>query len=193
MTIQPRTCLVGASALAVIFGIFGCLPFPLGDPAKSQVDPRLDGYWMVDSGDERELIAMFPFDEHTYVLEDLKLKHVDDKWQPQGPPQLFKAWLTNIKNDRFLTLEFLQQRLPRDPSEQKVYPALRLTLEGDSIMARMVNSDSTLIKSAKSAAEIETIIAKELNNPDLYSGDGNKFRRLDAERDKEMVQLLANN
>ena len=54
---------------------------PLGDPAKSQVDPKLAGYWMNTSDDEREIVALYPFDEHTYVVQDVKAKKEDNKWR----------------------------------------------------------------------------------------------------------------
>ena len=145
-----KTLASGLFATALVLVIGGCLPFPLGDAAKSKVDLKLTGFWMNEGDDEREVVAMYPFDEHTYVVEDVKLKKQDDKWQPQGPAQLYKGWLTNIKDVRFLTLEMLQQRLPGDTSEQKAYPVMRVTLDGDKIVARMVNGDAEQIKNVKS-------------------------------------------
>jgi hypothetical protein len=181
-----------ALTISVLLALVGCLPFPLGDPEKSQVDSKLAGYWAAtsDSGDEKELVALLPFDQHTYVLEDLKLKKQDDKWQPQGPPQLFKAWLTKVRGQQFMTLEYLQQRLPGN-TDQKVYPLLRLTTATDGLQVRLVKSDFEPMKNAKSNADVEAVISRELDNPDLYSGDGPKFRRLDPDKDKEMIQLLA--
>jgi hypothetical protein len=181
-----------ALRLVVLLALVGCLPFPLGDPKKSQVDPKLCGYWAStsDSGDEKELVALLPFDQHTYVLEDLKLKKQDDKWQPQGPPQLFKAWLTQVRGQQFMTLEYLQQRLPGN-TDQKVYPVLRLTTATDGLQVRLVKSDFEPMKNVKSSADVEAVISKELDNPDLYSGEGPKFRRLDPDKDKEMIQLIA--
>jgi hypothetical protein len=178
--------------IALVLGLGGCLPFPLGDPGKSQIDSKLTGYWMRDSNDEAELVAMYPFDEHAYVVQDLKLKKQDDKWQPQGQAQVFKGWLTNVKNARFLTLEPLIQRVPGEASEKKVYPALRVTLNSDQVVTRMVNSDSDLIKEVKSSADLLAVITRELDNPDLYGSESAKFRRLDPERDGETIQLLTN-
>ena len=177
-------------AILSLFAVVGCLPFPLGDPAKSQVDPKLSGYWASVSEDEKEVIALFPFDQHTYVLEDVKLKKQDDKWQPQGPPQLFKAWLTQVRGQQFMTLEFLQQRLATGTTDQKVYPALRLTPTPEGMLVRMVKSDFEPMKNVKSSADVEALIVKELDNPDLYGGDGAKFRRLDPDNDKETIQLV---
>lgn len=187
-----KTWLSAGVGLAIALGLAGCLPFPLGDPAKSKVDPKLCGYWMNQTNEDRDLIAMFPFDDHAYVLEDLKLKKEGDKWQPQGAPVVYKAWLTEVKGQRFLTLDPLVQRLPNPSVEQKAYPLARLTAAGDAIVVRMVSGDADLLKNVKSAADVEAVITKELNNPDIYSGEGSKFRRVDPEADKELLAPLVN-
>ena len=84
---KAETCFVGANSLHLpsfrLQAVWPCAAFHcspaatharLANPAKSQVDPKLAGYWMSQSDDEREVIAMLPFDEHTYVVEDVKLK-----------------------------------------------------------------------------------------------------------------------
>lgn len=189
MKSRVKTVTFGALAVALVAVVSGCLPFPLGDPAKSQVDPKLAGYWMNSSEDEREVVALYPFDEHTYLVEDVKAKKEDNKWQSQGPPTVYKGWLTTIKDVRFLTLEPLNQRLP-GASAEKVYPTMRLTVNGNAIIARMVNGDADQIKAVKSAAELQTVITKELNNPDIYSGEGAKFNRIDPDIDSESVQMV---
>jgi hypothetical protein len=182
--------LAGTLGALVLISISGCLPFPLGDPGKSQVDSKLTGYWASVTDEEKEIVALFPFDQHTYVVEDLKLKKQEDKWQPQGPPQLFKGWLTQVRGQQFLTLDFLQQHLATS-TDQKVYPVLRLTSTPEGMLVRMVKSDFEPMKNVKSSAEVETLIGKELDNPDLYGGEGAKFRRLDPDNDKETIQLIA--
>ena len=176
-------------AMLAIFAMVGCLPYPLGDPEKSQIDPKLSGYWASVSYDQKEVVALFPFDQHTYVLEEVKLKKQDEKWQPDGPPQLYKGWLTQIRGQQFMTLDYLQQRLPSS-TDQKAYPVLRLTATPEGMLVRMVKSDFEPMKNVKSSGEVEQLIAKELDNPDLYSGDGAKFRRLDPDNDKETIQLV---
>jgi hypothetical protein len=189
MKSRVKTLTFGSLAVALVAVVSGCLPFPLGDPAKSQVDPKLAGYWMNSSEDEREVVALYPFDEHTYLVEDVKAKKEDNKWQPQGPPTVYKGWLTTIKDVRFLTLEPLNQRLP-GASADKAYPTMRLTVNGNAIIARMVNGDADQIKAVKSAAELQTVITKELNNPDIYSGEGAKFTRIDPDVDSENVEMI---
>ena len=176
-------------AMLAILAMVGCLPYSLGDPEKSQIDPKLSGYWVSASDDQKEVVALFPFDQHTYVVEDVKLKKQDDKWQPDGAPQIFKGWLTNVRGQQFMTLDFLQQHLPSS-TDQKVYPVLRLTPTPEGMLVRMVKSDFEPMKNVKSSAEVQQLIEKELDNPDLYTGDGGKFRRLDPDTDKETIQLV---
>jgi len=189
MKVRIKSLTFGTLAAALVAVVTGCLPFPLGDPAKSQVDPKLAGFWMNTADDEREIVALYPFDEHTYLVEDVKAKKEDNKWQPQGPPGVYKGWLTTINNVRFITLEPLHQRLPGVSSE-KAYPTMRLTVDGNAIIARPVNGDADQIKAVKSAAELQTVITKELNNPDIYSGEGTKFTRLDPDVNSEDVQMI---
>jgi len=189
MKARIKTLTFGTLAVALVAFVTGCLPFPLGDPAKSQVDPKLAGYWMNTADDEREIVALYPFDEHTYVVEDVKAKKEDNKWQPQGPPSVYKGWLTTINNVRFITLEPLQQRLP-GASADKAYPTMRLTVDGNAIIVRPVSGDAEQIKAAKNAAELQAVITKELNNPDIYSGEGSKFTRLDPDVNSEDVQMI---
>ena len=189
MKARVKNLTFAAFAVALVAVVSGCLPFPLGDPAKSQVDPKLAGYWMNSNDDEREIVALYPFDEHTYVVEDVKAKKEDNKWQPQGPPTVYKGWLTTIKDVRFLTLEPLNQRLP-GASAEKAYPTMRLTVNGNTVVARMVNGDAEQIKAVKNAAELQTVITKELNNAEIYSGEGAKFTRIDPDLDSESVQMV---
>jgi len=182
-------------AVGLALLVSGCLPFPLGDPDKSQIDPKLSGYWLRSSDDERELIVLYPFDQHAYVLQDASAKKQDDKWQPQGPPQIYKAWLTNVKGERFITLELLAQRLPINPDDKKYYPVLHVSGTSDVIEVRMVSDTFEPMKTVKSSADVEAVIARDLNNPDLYgNGDAAKFRRLDVNADKDLIDsVLANN
>jgi hypothetical protein len=171
-------------------GLAGCLPFPLGDPEKSQVDEKLAGYWMTQDGESRELYGLFPFDQHTYVLEDLKIKKDADKWQADGPAQVYKCWLTDIKGQRFLTLDPLQQHLPATTDEKRIYPVVKLMAEKDQILARSINTDFEPFKTVKSAADVRAVIEKDLANPDMFNSQAQTFRRLDPERDQETVNLL---
>ena len=88
--------IIAACFLALIIAT-GCLPFPLGDPSQSKIDSKLAGFWLNDAADDRVLIAIYPYDEHTYLVQDQRLHKDDSKWAPQGPPAIYKAWLTEVK------------------------------------------------------------------------------------------------
>jgi len=184
---QPAATLVAGCALLVAF-VGGCLPFALGDPSKSKVDSKLVGYWLNDGSDDRDLIAMYPFDEHTYVLQDQKLHQDDGKWTPRDPPQLYKAWLTEIKGHRLLCMEPLFQKVVRQ--DQNIYPAMLIEQAGADFKARLVNSDFEPLKSVKNATDELAIVTREINNQQLY-GDPTTFHRLDPERDKDAIAPVA--
>jgi hypothetical protein len=174
--------------LACIVGLIvsaGCLPFPLGDPAQSKVDSKLVGFWLNDADGDRDLIAMYPFDEHTYVMQDQKLHQEDGKWSPRDTPLLFKAWLTEVKGHRFLCLEPLFQKVV--PQDHNVYPAMLLESADANIKVRLVNADFDPIKSAKNAADELAAVTKEIDNPKLYDETPTTFHKLDPDRDKDTI------
>jgi hypothetical protein len=185
-----RLSMVIVAACVVGLGIIaGCLPFPLGDPTQSKVDSKLVGFWLNDSSDDRDLIAMYPFDEHTYVLQDQKLHQEDGKWTPRDTPALYKAWLTDVKGHRLLCLEPLFQKVV--PQDHNFYPAMLIESADANMKIRLVNSDFEAIKSAKDATDELAIVTREIDNPKLYDESPTTFHRLDPDRDKETISLIA--
>ena len=182
------TFYVLALPLALLALVAGCLPFPVGDPAKSRTDPALEGYWLSEKGDQVSLVSLFPFDEHAYVLESRDLKRDGSSFQLQGR-FLAKAWLTDVKGHRFLTTEPLAQKLAsyKDP---KFYPVLRLEREGSRMQTRAVSENFEPLKAATSGAELTAVVTREVENPALYVEDETTYRRLDPETDKDLIGTL---
>jgi len=177
-----------ALVLLALVVLTGCLPFPLGNPAQSKVDSKLVGFWLNDAAEDRDLIALYPYDEHTYLMQDQKLHQEDGKWAPQGPPTLYKVWLTEVKGRRFICVDPLFQKVV--PQEHNFYPALLVEPAGEGLKTRMVNADFEPLKAAKSAADELAIITKEIENPKLFDESQTNFRRLDAEKDKATIEFV---
>ena len=188
MTMRRSGLVVVAMGLVAVLVATGCLPFPLGDPTQSKVDSKLLGFWLNDASEDRDLIALYPFDEHTYVMQDQKLHHEDGKWSPQGPPSIFKAWLVQVNGHRFLSLEPLFQKVV--PQEHNIYPAMLLETAGEVLKTRLVNADFEPLKNVKTAAEELAIVTKEVENPKLFDESQSTFRKLDAERDKDTIEFV---
>ena len=188
MTLRRSGITIVAACLTALVIATGCLPFPLGDPAQSKVDSKLVGFWLNDSAEDRDLIALYPYDEHTYLMQDQKLHQEDGKWAPQGPPTIYKAWLTEVKGHRFICLDPLFQKVV--PQEHNFYPALLVEPVAEGLKTRLVNADFEPLKAAKSAADELAIITKEIENPKLFDESQSTFRHLDAEKDQDTIQFV---
>lgn len=177
-----------ALPLALSALVVGCLPFPVGDPAKSRTDPALEGYWLSEKGEQVSFVSLFPFDDHAYVLESRDLKRNGSGYQLQGR-FLAKAWLTDVKGHLFLTTEPLAQKLASS-KEPKFYPVFRIEREGSQIRTRAVSENFEPLKAARSGAEVTAVVTREVGNPALYVEDPSTYRRLDPEADKDLIGTL---
>ena len=174
--------------IALAASLASCLPYPLGDPEKSQVNPALHGRWMREQEGRVSVVSVYPFDKHAYVLESRDLVRDGAKVEPRGR-FLAKAWLTKVDGQTFITLDQLDQKFLPD-SEKKSYPVFRLNVSTDTIQTVRVNEEFARFKQAKSSQDVERIIREELQNPDLYA-EAATYRRLTAERDGELLQALS--
>lgn len=184
MKTRLSTALVGGGVLLAVI-VAGCLPYPLGDPAQSKIDPRLAGHWFYDDQERPMIVTVFPFDAHAYVVETRDYRKDAGKLELQGRT-LFKGWLTDIQGKTFLTLDPLAQHLESNQNEKKAYPVLRIEEAGEQLTTRRVNEDFEPMKQVKSTKEEAALIAKEIDNSALYAGPPTTFRRLDPQRDKEI-------
>ena len=168
----------------------GCLPFPLGSPETSRMDPSLAGYWLAKPGDDKQtLISIFPFDGHSYVVNWTEFTRGDSGQFEASSVQLEKAWLTSVQSARFITLEPLALRLPSNAQEKKVYVVARLVQDGDGVLVRPIDPDFRGFENIKSSRDVEDVIRENLNNPKLYS-DNTHFRHMDVERDRDTLDAL---
>lgn len=178
---------MGLCVLAAVLA--GCLPFPLGDPQKSKVDPKLAGHWMSDDSERPMIISVYPFDEHTYVIESREYEKDNGALQRQTHT-VWKGWLSDLKGKTFLTLDPLVQHLPSNEDGKKVYPVLRIERQGEKISIHRVNEDFESMKQVKSAKEEQELIAKEIDNPSLYAGEPALFHRIDPDHDKTLFETV---
>ena len=58
-------------ALPVFMGLLACIPsfpVPIGDSAKSRIDPTITGMWVASDGDETSIYWYIPYDKRTWLL-----------------------------------------------------------------------------------------------------------------------------
>ena len=185
---RPALKLVAAIVLAITLA--GCLKFPLGDPATSKLDSRLEGSWFYQTDDERAMARIYPFDAHTYVVEWIDFGKDGDAYKIRSR-ELYKAWLTDVKKHTFITLEPLASRLSNASEDSKMFTIFRLDFGNNTIKATPIKDDFEALKEAKSGADVTATITKEVENPALYGDAPADFRKLDAEKDAELLKQMS--
>jgi len=183
-----RTGLIMAAATACMVFLAACLPYPLGDPEKSQVDPAITGFWVADQGAQGHFVTVFPHDDRTYVLHYRSFRHNGDRVERDGV-SIAKAWLTHIHGSTFITIEPLEQRLPSFEGK-KYYCVMDLDIGEKTISARLLNNEFEGFKNVASAQDVADVVAREIDNPKMYQDNRLVFERLDATRDKARIEQL---
>jgi hypothetical protein len=156
---------------AMLVTMFACLPAPVGDPEKSAVDEKLSGVWLGDSkkDDEKPIIVLRPWDKHTYYLVFTSGKKGDGKDKPMH----YKAWLTTLGGATFLTaepldsLEFAYPPAAGEKSEMQ-WVVGRVEQKGDTVIYRMINEKSWIVKDLNTREKIEAAIAARVETKEVY-------------------------
>ncbi len=69
--------------LPMLLGVMACLPFPVGDPELSEIDPKLSGIWIGEPGEaedseEADFLILDPYDKRTWLASVFSTKCVDE-------------------------------------------------------------------------------------------------------------------
>ena len=162
---------VAAALFAVLTALAGCLPFPVGDPAKATADSRLFGVWeWRDAHVNRAVIR--PWDRHTYVIDVLTGDPTGDAGQTIAPKSrdVFKAWLADIKGQTFLTMQPIDTiGTVNGDDRQPYYIVSRIRLEGTTLTAEAIDPEFKPLKDVKTQADLERLVAANLDNPKLFT------------------------
>jgi hypothetical protein len=187
MTNRQRTILgvvLFVPVAAVLATMFACLPAPVGDPEKSSMDEKLSGVWLANAEKDQEkpIIVLRPWDEHTYYLVFLNGK----KGEAADKAMHFKAWLTKLGNATFLTAESvdsLEFAFPPGPGEESGTQWIvgRVEQKGDTVTFRMVNEKSWIVKDLKTREKLEAAMAAQVDNKDLYN-EAQTFQRVTKDK-----------
>lgn len=185
---MKRLTVFAAFASALGFFLVGCLKFPLGDPQSSKIDPDLQGYWLAEDDSSASLTAIYPYDGHAYVMEtfDFTKDQGERKFQNH---QVYKAWLTDLKGHKFLTLDPLSQHLAPVAAD-RAYPLLRIDGREETRQVRAVDSDFPAFANAKSSADVAAIVTREIDNPKLYTDKVLTFRHLEPHADEAIIKSM---
>lgn len=178
-------------ALASIAFVGGCLTVPLGDPEKSKVDDSYIGFWVNSrpDGDDGKLLSVQAFDARTYLITQYSFKQTANGVEPNGVRVVQKAWLTQVQNATFVTLERMDAgRVLR--KDDKPYSVARVSLEGSILSTRPVNPTFVNEKQVKNPDDMMKLVTTNLNNDKMYS-DAEVYEKISAERFSEVKDILA--
>lgn len=65
-------------AIAIV-SLMACLPVPIGDPEKSQIDSELSGMWLMLGDDDDSFVTLFePYDKRTWLISQFPIS-VDEE------------------------------------------------------------------------------------------------------------------
>lgn len=185
---SPWVTLLGVAPLVVaILCLTACVKYPVGDPEKSKVDPKLSGVWRSQEPDGATLLVFRPYDARTYFVKSLPYREDSGAIRP-GEAQEFKAWLTALGGATFLTLE------PLDCAQwlglkSEMFPCFvaKVDFADGSLHLRIVNGGKGPAEAAKNSAELEAAIAKNVAADALYIDTAMVFKKFD---DKARIQAV---
>ena len=187
MTPKIRS-LSGAALMLVIIPIFAgllaCMPVPVGNPERSRIDPGLSGVWaMVEDGRESGNYLFRPYDKRTWLVVGIEASG-------SGTAQVYKAWVTKLGGEQFLTWEqaggfkkdgrILSEywyvfRVEKQGADKLTLHMLDYDFSGFEDLPSPDNYDGNYAKDQRRS--FERVIKKNLHNEDLY-GDAVTMRRL---------------
>ena len=158
-----------AVTLAALLGLAACLPVPLGDPAKSKADSRFAGVWeWRDARVHRAIIR--PWDERTFVVDVLSGDFAEDGSTKPRARDIFKAWLTEVKGQTFMTLQPVETTgMVNGDSRQSYYLIARVKIEGPTLTAMALDPEFKKLKDAPDRDALERIVAENIDDPKLLN------------------------
>lgn len=189
---RPLVWIVGGLLLAVA----GCIAIPLGDPEKSKVDDKLAGIWIShaeDNGDQT-MFAATAYDARTYFVSEFDFSKEKGTKDVKAKDRMdWKMWLTDVGGQQFATLEMITPRLllnSGDEDNSEKYAIVKLHLDGDKLTVQGVSDDFVKAADIKNSQQLQELIAKNLNNPKLFSDDSLELTRVKNDQTNDASAVL---
>ena len=166
---------------SVFLLLCSCLKAPLGNPATSKIDPDIVGYWnQVDSdGSTGTLYVVASFDDKAYLVQSVTYKKNGDEYT--GKSTAWKAWVTPIKNSKFITMDQISSLAIPKGADGTIYPTAKYVVAADSMEVTPLKSEYAKFEGADTSEKITKIIAENVDDKDMYIADVMKVRRLKAD------------
>jgi hypothetical protein len=158
-----------AVVVAGLLGLAACLPVPLGDPAKSKADSRFFGVWeWRDSRVHRAVIR--PWDERTLIVDVLSGDLAEDGTTKPRERDLYKAWLTDVKGQTFLTLQPIETIGMVNGDTRKPYFLIaKVKIDGITLTAMALDPEFKKLNGVTTREALERIVSDNLDDPKLFT------------------------
>ena len=216
--------------IPIFAGLLACMPVPIGDPERSRIDPLMSGWWALEIEGSAGVAVFRPYDKRTWLvfvvpLEKGKLAGIDDfdletagdvitvlrantagtEGVVAGAPSVYKAWLTRLGGERFMTWEPVGQIEDQEtfyPDAWFVFKVMEQTEDHfdaamidvehkafEGLMDRLEEDETDPWKARK---HWERAIRKHVNDPELlYDSGVHLFRRLPEELESKAARIVA--
>lgn len=173
------TLLTLSPILAIILGLTACVQHPVGDSERSRVDHRYVGMWLAEETDDVvTLLLLRPYDARTYLAGVFRCREEDGAVEPVDHHD-YKAWLTQLGGETFVTMEPLIWAEFVGLAEKPPYLVGKIRLIDDALRLRLVDGGSEPAKSAADSGELEAVIEKHVAQDALYVDDPVVFHKMD--------------
>jgi hypothetical protein len=179
-----RVCLLLAVGLLV-----GCLPTYVGNPDTAKINPDLVGLWHRNDGQTDQIWAVHRMNDHTYMAQSYQLEKSGEAFTLKSSAAT-RMWLAEIGGKTFMSMQmFVPDTLLEAEPQPKVYIVAKLTLKDGSLDVQGV--ESKMGENAKTPAELEKIIADNLDKAELYTESQTYQKITPANRDQFAKMLEA--
>lgn len=181
--------------IPVLIGLLACLPVPIGDPERSRIDADISGVWIVPGDNIINVYLFEPYDKRTWYVEGVasygrlsddagddgdityealiaEIGEQEPRSVDQERPVTFKAWLTRLGKNKFMTWQPLGFVLMEDDPDEMFWYGFRIIKHApDRFELRMIDSESELFEDVEETRRAyEKVIRKSADNLELYDG-----------------------
>jgi hypothetical protein len=145
----------------------GCHTVPLGDPEKSAVDAKLNGWYQADK--PGTLVFITPYDSRTSIATLYGYDLDGTAIKPQTK-LTNKAWMTAVGGMDVMTFKIIDPEWdllesPESAAARYSYYRIR-KLEGGAVEATQLNTD--FLRDTKTPEELAKKIADNVKNDELW-------------------------
>ena len=179
---------VFVTALFGLLTLASCLPVPLGDPDKSKVDSKLNGFWIdVDDANSGNMYVIAPFDSHCYVVQAVAYTKKDDHYETKS--SAWRAWITELKGSRFMTLQPIAHLADPAFPNDKYYPTAKIVLESGKLIYKGLEPNYSKFKDLKDSAQLAQIIQENREDSKMYVEKESTLRRMNASVESDAILM----